>query len=71
VSDRRKQRLRIGWGCVAAAAVIMVVCYDLMGPRVSRWRFDDPPAAIAVRVAVIILVAAAVFIIPGRRRDGK
>ncbi len=71
MSGRRKQRLWIGWGCVATAAIIMVVWHDLMGARVSRWRFGDPPAAIAVRAVVIILVAAAVFIIPGRLRDGK
>ena len=63
-------RLWIGWGCVAAAAVVTVVWYDLMGSRVSRWRFDDPPAALAVRATVIVLVAAAVFIFPPRRRDG-
>jgi len=62
-------RLWAGWGCVAAAAAVGLVWHDLMGSRVSRWRIDDPPAALAVRAAVIVLVAAAVFIFPGRRRD--
>jgi hypothetical protein len=69
VSDRRKLRLWIGCLCVAAAALVGGVGRDHMGPRVSRWRIDDPPAALAVRAAVIILVAAAIFIFPRGRRD--